>query len=263
MTLVAASAPVSRPGPRPTATSVLILAERGKIDLKAPVSRYLSGYAAGGKEDVTVEQLMLHVSGAIPDNAITDYAAGPASAIAKALALKPATQPGARFVYSDVNYIVLGELVKAVDGRSLDQFTAEEIYKPLGMADTSFLPDEAHKARAAPTEQRNGHWMRGEVHDPRSYALGGVAGHAGLFGTGADIARFGRAVVGGGEIDGRRLLPEGVVRRMLTPIPLPHDDIRSLAFDCDTGYAVSPRGGRFARGSTFGHTGFTGTMFWL
>jgi uncharacterized protein YbbC (DUF1343 family) len=249
--------------PLATATSVLILADRGKIDLKAPVSRYLSGYAAGSKEDVTVEQLMLHVSGAIPDNAMTDYAGGAVSAIGKVLALKPTTQPGARFVYSDMNYVVLGELVKAVDGRSLDKFAAEEIYGPLRMTDASFLPDEPHKARAAPTEQRNGHWMRGEVHDPRSYALGGVAGHAGLFGTGSDVARFCRTVLGGGEIDGKRTLPEGVVRRMTTPIPLPHGDVRSLAFDCDTGYAVAPRGGRFARGSTFGHTGFTGTMFWL
>jgi uncharacterized protein YbbC (DUF1343 family) len=238
--------------PLATATSVLLLAERGKVDLRAPVARYLSGYAAGGKEGVTVEQLLLHTSGAIADNALRDYDGGAAAAMEKVFGLKPTAAPGGRFVYSDVGYIVLGELVKAVDGRPLDRFAAEEIYAPLGTADLSFRPPEDRMARYAPTEQRNGRWMRGEVHDPRAFALGGVAGHAGLFGTGADVARYCRMILRGGEVGGRRVLRANT-----------GGNLRSRAFDCDTGYSVAPRGARFARGSTFGHTGFTGTMFWL
>lgn len=245
------------------ATSVMLLVERGKIDPKERVAKYLPEFAANGKENVTVEQLLMHRSGLIPDNPLDDYKDGPAEAIKRVMALKPQSTPGTKFAYSDVNYIVLGELVKAVSGKPLNQFAQEEIFGPLGMADTRYLPPASWRSRTAPTEQRGGHWMVGEVHDPRAYALGGFAGHAGLFGTAQDLARYCRMLLHGGALDGRRVLKESTVRLMTRPHRLPDGtDCRSYGFDVDTAYS-SCRGDRFEPGTTFGHTGFTGTMFWI
>jgi uncharacterized protein YbbC (DUF1343 family)/CubicO group peptidase (beta-lactamase class C family) len=245
------------------ATSVMILAERGKLKLTDPVAKYLPAFAANGKQAITVEQLLLHRGGLIPDNPLPDFDKGPAAALANVFSLAPQWPPGSRFAYTDVGYIVLGELVRAVDGRPLDRFAREEIFQPLGMKDTSYRPSDALRPRIAPTEKRGDHWMVGEVHDPRAYALGGVAGHAGLFGTADDLARYCRLILGGGQLDGKRILKETTVREMTRVRPMPDDgDARSYVFDVDTPYS-SPRGDRFPRGSSFGHTGFTGTMFWV
>ena len=249
--------------PIATATSVMLLAERGKIDLNEKVAAYLPAFAQNGKDDVTVAELLLHTGGLIADNALGDYDAGPSLAMAKVYGLEPTSPAGTAFTYSDVGYIVLADLVRAVDGRTIDRFAREEIFQPLGMNDTAYLPPAAWKARSAPTEQRDGDWMRGDVHDPRAWALGGVAGHAGVFSTAADLARYCRMVLNKGTLDGRRVLSEATVAEMTRPRPVPGGGVRSYGFDVDTGYAVAPRGGRFGRGTTFGHTGFTGTMFWI
>jgi uncharacterized protein YbbC (DUF1343 family)/CubicO group peptidase (beta-lactamase class C family) len=245
------------------ATSVMLLAERGKLNVKDPVAKYLPAFAANGKDKVTIENLLLHRGGLVPDNAIEDFKDGPAKALERVMALTPVAEPGTKFIYSDVGFIVLGEVVKTVSGKPLEQFARDEIFAPLRMADTSYRPPEALRPRIAPTEQRDGHWMVGEVHDPRAYALGGVAGHAGLFGTADDLARFCRMILGGGRLDGTRILSEATVREMTTPRPLPDgSDARTYGFDVDTPYS-SPRGDRFPHGTSFGHTGFTGTMFWM
>ena len=245
------------------ATSVMLLAERGKIDLKAKVSTYLPEFAANGKDVITVEQLLLHHGGLIPDNPLDDYKSGVDEAWRRVWALRPISTPGTKFAYTDVGYIVLGKLVEAVDGRPLDRFAREEIFGPLGMTNTSYMPPAEWNPRMAPTEQREGRWMVGEVHDPRAWALGGFAGHAGLFGTAADLSRYCRMILHGGTIEGRQILKPETVRLMTRPRALPDGTgCRTYGFDVDTGYS-SCRGERFEAGTTFGHTGFTGTMFWM
>jgi uncharacterized protein YbbC (DUF1343 family) len=245
------------------APSVMLLAERGKLSLRDPVCKYLPAFASNGKARITVEQLLLHRGGLVPDNPIADYDKGPREAIKRVMEQTPVAEPGTKFIYSDVGYIVLGELVRAVSGVPLEQFAQREIFAPLRMADTTYRPGESLKPRIAPTEQREGRWMVGEVHDPRAHALGGVAGHAGLFGTADDLARYCRMILGGGRLDGTRVLSDATVREMTTPRALPDgSDARTCGFDVDTPYS-SPRGDRFPRGTSFGHTGFTGTMFWM
>jgi serine-type D-Ala-D-Ala carboxypeptidase len=157
---------------------------------------------------------------------------------------------------------VLGELVRRVDGRRLDAFSREEIFVPL-MTQTMYLPPPQLKSRCAPTEKRDGGWMMGEVHDPRAYLMGGVAGHAGLFGTAEDVAAFCRMLINGGEFNGMRILSEETVARMSKMRCLPDGSgCRGYGVDIDTPFS-SCRGERFNRGTTFGHTGFTGTLFWI
>jgi CubicO group peptidase (beta-lactamase class C family) len=244
--------------PIATATSIMILVERGKIGLSDPVAKYIPQFGQNGKDKITVEQFLLHRGGLVADNPLADYQNGVDEALAKIDALPTRSEPGTKFVYTDVGFIMLGRLVQAVDGIRLDQFAREEIFVPLGMLDTAFLPDDSIRTRCAPTENRDGHWMLGEVHDPRAYALGGVAGHAGLFGTAADVARFCQMFTGGKSV----LKPE-TIKEMTTLNELPDGTGgRGYGLDITSSYS-SCRGDRFERGTTFGHTGFTGTMFWI
>jgi CubicO group peptidase (beta-lactamase class C family) len=250
--------------PMATATSILILAERGKLDLHAPVAKYIPEFGQNGKDTITVEQLLLHRGGLIADNPMKDYEDGPQLAMQRIWELKPRSEPGTKFVYTDVGPIVLGELVHRVSGKRLDEFARDEIFKPLGMSQTSFAPlDEDRLKRCAPTEKRNGRFMLGEVHDPRSYALGGVAGHAGLFGTAEDASKWCRMLINGGELDGKRVLSANTIAEMTKMRCLPDGTgCRGYGVDIDSSFS-SCRGQRFARGTTFGHTGYTGTMFWI
>ena len=246
-----------------TATSAMVLLDRGLIDLAAPVAKYLPEFGNNGKAAITVEQLLTHTSGLVADNPMTDYVDGPAKAIERIMASKPASPVGSKYVYSDVNFIVLGKLVERVGGKPLDRFAHDEVFAPLGMTDTAYNPPAAWRDRIAPTEKRNGAWIVGEVHDPRAYALGGVAGHAGVFSTARDVARWVRMINNGGALDGTRILSEATVKNMLTPRPLPDGKgSRGLGVDVDSPYAPSPRGDRFPAGTTFGHTGWTGTSLW-
>src|SRR5262249_12795187 len=146
-----------------------------------------------------VEQLMLHVGGLMADNAIGDYKDGREKALERVHALKPSYEPGSRFVYSDVGFIVLGELVAKLGGMPLDEFAAKHVFTPLGMNETGFRPPENLRPRIAPTEKAGDGWLRGEVHDPRARAMGGVAGHAGLFAPAVDLVRYARMMLHGGE----------------------------------------------------------------
>ncbi|HEX2971878.1 MAG TPA: exo-beta-N-acetylmuramidase NamZ domain-containing protein [Tepidisphaeraceae bacterium] len=245
------------------ATSIMMLADRGKLKLSDPVGKYLPPFACNGKEAITIEQLLLHQGGLVPDNPMSDYQSDPATALQCIYASSPRRAPGSAFWYSDVGYIVLGQVVRAVDGRSLDQFAREEIFQPLAMRDSGYKPSPDLQSRCAPTEMRDGHWMVGEVHDPRAYALGGVAGHAGVFSTADDLARFCRMILHAGQLDGHRILSEQAIHDMTQPRSLPDGTgCRTYGFDVDTPYS-STRGDRFERGTTFGHTGFTGTMLWI
>jgi CubicO group peptidase (beta-lactamase class C family) len=184
--------------PVATASAVMTLVEEGRVRLGDPVVTYLPEFGAGGgeREKVTVEQLLAHRSGLVADDPMDLYA-GPLSEIwAKKHRTRLATPPGRRFVYSDAGYEVLGELVRAVTGETLDVYARKAVFEPLGMTETEFRPigkgGRLPAARIAPTERRDGAFLRGEVHDPRARALGGVAGHAGLFGTADDLARYAR-----------------------------------------------------------------------
>lgn len=248
-----------------TATSVMILVERGQVRLGDPVARYIPEFAAMGKRNITVEQLMTHRSGFPPDNDLTDYEQGPDKAFQNIWNLAPIAEAGSRFIYSDVNYIVLAELVRRVAGKPLDEFAAENIFRPLGMKDTGFKPAASLQPRIAPTEEREGHWMRGEVHDPRAYLLGGVAGHAGVFSTADDLAIYCQMILGHGQYRGARVLsPLGVIRMTEARASggnASDGNARGLGWDVMTGYS-SNRGDLFPLGS-FGHTGFTGGSIWI
>jgi uncharacterized protein YbbC (DUF1343 family)/CubicO group peptidase (beta-lactamase class C family) len=244
-----------------TATSVMILIDRGEVSLTDPVSRYIPEFSQNGKEAVTIEQLLRHRGGFIADNPLDDYRDGPQQAMERIWRLKPIYEPGSKFLYTDVGYIVLGELVRRVSGQSVDQFSHDNIFSPLGMDETTFHPDAFLRSRTAPTEVREGRWMRAEVHDPRSYLLGGVAGHAGLFSTARDVSVFAQMMLGKGERRGRRILSPGAVTAMISPGTTPHGQARGLGWDIDTGFS-SIRGELFPVGG-FGHTGFTGTSLWI
>lgn len=248
-----------------TAPSVMILVEEGKIRLSEPVARYLPEFGAGGgdREKVTVEHLLTHRAGFPPDDPLDLYTGSPEEIFARKYA-RPLERPaGAEFVYSDVGYEVLGELVLRVSGERLDVFAEKRIFRPLGMKDTTFLP-LAHgipASRIAPTQERDGNWMRGNVHDPRAFAVGGVAGHAGLFSTADDLAKFCRMILAGGRLGRARILSPLGVLALTRPRFYGDGRVRALGFDVATGYS-SNRGDLFPIGS-FGHTGFTGTSLWI
>ena len=247
--------------PIATATSIMLLIEQGKLRLSDCVAQYIPEFAANGKDAITVEHLLLHTSGLIADNPLADYRDGPAQAFKRIHALGTVSPPGERFTYSDVGFIVLGELIQRVSGQPLDVFARQHIFVPLGMADTTFRPSGTLQERAAPTEKIKDHWLTGEVHDPRSRALEGVAGHAGLFATADDMALYAQMLLDGGISQGQRILSPRTVRLMTLPHPVPRG-LRSYGWDVQTGYSGN-RGELFTPGQGFGHTGFTGTSLWI
>jgi uncharacterized protein YbbC (DUF1343 family) len=247
--------------PVATASSVMLLVEQGKIDLAAPVSQYIPDFGQNGKEEVTVYQLLTHQSGLLPDNSIDDYNDGPAAALDRIHALPLRAPPRTRFIYSDVNFITLGELVQTVSGMNVHEFSRHHIYEPLSMSETGYLPPDERRQRAAPTEQREGRWMQGEVHDPRAYKLDGVAGHAGLFSTAEDLAVFAQMLLGGGEYQGVRILKPETVELMTRGNEVPGGGYRALGWDSRSGY--SSNRGDLLSARAFGHGGFTGTVLWI
>ncbi|MCG8648974.1 MAG: beta-lactamase family protein, partial [Pirellulales bacterium] len=213
-----------------------------------------------GKEKITVSDLLLHVGGLIPDNALKDYDDGPQRAWERICDLEPTAPRGEKFTYTDVGFIVLGELVHRVSGQPLDQFAVDNIFRPLGMRETMFNPNEELCRRAAATEQRNGQWMVGQVHDPRAYRLEGVAGHAGLFSTAGDLVKFGQMLLAGGHTESVRILAQNTVTRMTKPRQVPRGT-RTFGWDHQSPYSRN-RGEAFSP-SAFGHGGFTGTVLWI
>jgi len=252
--------------PVATATSIFILREQGKLKLEDPVSKFWPEFGQNGKDKITIEQCLLHISGLLADNSVTDYDDGRAKALERITALKLENEPGSKFRYSDVGFIVLGEIVERVSGQSLADFARKNIFQPLGMNDTGFHKiaediSPAMVSRLAPTTKENGHWLAGEVHDPRARRLGGVAGHAGLFSTAGDLAIFCRMILHGGEYIGKRILTKESVQKMTETCLVPGGR-RTRGWDMDTAYSKN-RGDFFPKDKSFGHTGFTGTSLWL
>lgn len=246
--------------PIATATSIMRLVERKLVDPDAPVPRYIPEFAVNGKQGITVRQLLTHTGGLVPDNSINDYKNGPAEAFRRIHELQTVYQPGTEFRYSDVGFIELGEIVERVTGKNIHEYSRENLFEPLGMRETTYLPDASLRKRAAVTQQRDNHWMQGEVHDPRAYALGGIAGHAGLFSTANDLALFAQMLINEGCLNGYRALRPETVRLMTAPVKVP-GGFRTLGWDSRSVYS-SNRGDLFSA-SAFGHGGFTGTTFWI
>jgi uncharacterized protein YbbC (DUF1343 family)/CubicO group peptidase (beta-lactamase class C family) len=240
----------------------MVLIEQGKLRLSDKVAKHWPEFAANGKQDVTVEQCLLHTTGLTADNAIGDYAGGRAKAFENIANLKLEVPAGTRFKYSDVGFLVLGELVQRVGKMPLDEFARKHVFDPLKMADSGYTPGDGLKKRAAPTGKRDGKLISGDVHDPRAFAVGGVAGHAGLFGTADDLGRYCRMLLRDGELDGKRVLSPLTVKLFTEGRAVPPSGQRSPGWDVDTGFTAQ-RGELFPAGDGFGHTGFTGTSVWI
>jgi uncharacterized protein YbbC (DUF1343 family) len=249
--------------PLMTATAVMQLYEQGKIGPNDPASRYLPEFGANGKQDITIRQLLAHYSGLPPDLTLTDEWEGKQEAYRRAFAVAPAHPAGVQFVYSDINYIVLGALVEKLSGLTLDEYCRRFIIAPLGLMHTRFLPPESWKPLIAPTQYDHGVMLRGVVHDPTSRRMGGVAGHAGLFSTADDVAILAQNLLD--RLAGRPSkfpLSRIVLQKMVVPEqPATGTSLRGFGWDIDSPYS-SNRGTLFPVGS-FGHTGFTGTSLWM
>jgi CubicO group peptidase (beta-lactamase class C family) len=242
-------------------TAMMLLVESGQVDLQAPVQRYIHEFQGRGKEAVTVRHLLTHSSGLPAWRPLYKEADGPAAALALAIATPLDTTPGLRMVYSDLGAILLGEMVSRVAGMPLDVFLRDRVFEPLGMRETMFRPPASMLQRIAPTEidpWRQRH-LRGEVHDENAFALGGVSAHAGLFSTARDLTRIARMFLGGGMLEGERFLSPETIDRFtaVQDSALSH---RALGWETPNG---TNSAGRLMSQRSFGHTGFTGTSFWV
>jgi len=256
-----------------TTTAVMRLIEQGRIRLNDSVASFIPGFERYGKNAITIRHLLTHVSGLRPDVDLADPWKGYDTVIELARDEIPASAPGERFIYSDINFFLLGDIVARVSGIPLDQYLRQEVFQPLGMVDTEFKPPASKQPRIAPTERCSemAEWpcntpdasvLRGTVHDPTARRMGGVAGHAGLFGTARDLARFARMLLNGGRLGTARVLSPSTVAKMTSPATPPGMvSVRGLGWDIDTSFS-SNRGELFPIGS-FGHTGFTGTSIWV
>jgi uncharacterized protein YbbC (DUF1343 family)/CubicO group peptidase (beta-lactamase class C family) len=243
-----------------TTSSVMRLVQLGQIKLNDPVAKYIPEFAQNGKEDVTIRQLLTHYSGLRADLDLKPEWSGQEEGYRLANAEKLVTPPGSTFLYSDINFIVLGELVQRVSRLALNMYAESFVFSPLGMTTTRFLPPQSWFLRLAPTtkDERSGVMLRGVVHDPAARMMGGVAGHAGVFSTADDTARFAQALLNGGSPVWSRL----IVEKMTTPQQPPNLTVlRGLGWDIDSPFS-SNRGELLPVGS-FGHTGFTGTSLWI
>ncbi|HUQ92715.1 MAG TPA: exo-beta-N-acetylmuramidase NamZ domain-containing protein [Bryobacteraceae bacterium] len=246
-----------------TTASLMKLFDQGQIRLSDKVTVYLPGFQ-NGKSDITIRHLLTHFSGLRPDVDLEPAWSGYDLGVRKALVDRPVAQPGERFIYSDINFILLGEIVYKLSGKPLDRYAKENIFDPIGMKHTLFQPAPGLRSRIAPTERYPGmaEPLRGVVHDPTTRYMGGVAGHAGLFTTADDLGKFAAMMLNQGEVNGQYLISPLTIRKFTEPQTPPDQTIlRGLGFDIDSQYS-SNRGELFPIGS-FGHTGFTGTSLWM
>jgi uncharacterized protein YbbC (DUF1343 family)/CubicO group peptidase (beta-lactamase class C family) len=245
-----------------TTPAVLLLVQRKQLALDMPVMNYWPEFGRGGKETITIRHLLTHTAGLRAGLNQSLEWTGYRAAMDLVCGEIPVDSPGSVFRYSDINFIVLGELVRRVSGQSLDEFAAREIFRPLKMRDTDFNPPTDRLSRIAPTEWWQGTMLHGQVHDPVARRMGGVAGHAGLFTTASDLARYARMMLRLGELDGVRILHPNTVQLMTQVQTPPRLDVRrGLGWDMESDYS-HPRGNLFPLGS-YGHTGWTGTCLWI
>src|SRR5437870_4803077 len=262
-----------------TTTSIMMLIEQGKLRLNDSVMKFIPEMKGGGRDAITIENLLTHMTGFAPDFDLRERWIGYDEAMKRLYRESLRSQPGTRFVYSDINYIALGEVVHRVSGLMLDEFARRNIFAPLGMRDTGFRPDARLKARIAPTEKRRGQmnylgdtgadagpedeqWLHGQVNDPTSFRMSGIAGHAGLFSTADDLATFCQMLLNGGVFNGVRILGPMTIATMTRPHAVAENgSARGLGWDIATSFSTN-KGDLFPLGS-FGHTGFTGTSIWI
>ena len=242
-----------------TATAIMQLWEQGKLRMNDPVAKYLPEFGQNGKQDITIRQLLVHYSGLAPDLDLAKKWEGKERAYRMAFEEAPERAPGAAFVYSDINFVVLGALVERLSGEPLDEYAAKHIFAPLGMNETRFVPPHSWEPRIAPTEEdENHHLLRGVVHDPTARRMGGVAGHAGVFSTADDLALFAQALLDGG----RGVLTPATIAKMTAPQqPVNGTAVQGFGWDIDSPFSTN-RGELLPVGG-YGHTGFTGTSLWI
>ena len=267
-----------------TTTAVMTLVEEGRLRLNDAVASHIPGFERYGKGGIQVRHLLTHVSGLRPDVDLHPWT-GYDAAIELAKDEVPASAPGEAFVYSDINFFLLGDIVQRITGQTLDAYLKARVFEPLGMTETGFLPPKSLLPRIAPTERcaEQDAWpckrpdampLRGVVHDPTARRMGGIAGHAGLFSTARDLQRFAQMLLGRGRLGtpvlrsasregGLRVLSAATVTAMTSPqTPAGMTSVRGLGWDIDTSYS-SNRGDLFPAGTSYGHTGFTGTSLWI
>ena len=247
-----------------TAPSVMLLVQKGRLKLDDPVSKYLPAFGQAGKKKITLRQLLVHYSGLPADlrktkrRPITSK-----NALSRIYQARLVAPPGQRFIYSDLGFVVLGKVVEKVTGQSLARFAQENIFSPLGMASTGFLPHPEVIPNIAPTERlKEGGMLRGQVHDPLASKLGGIAGDAGLFSTARDLARFCQMFLQHGSLNGVEIFRPETVALMTSPqSPDGKPDIRGFGWDIQSTY--SSLKGSFFSAASYGHTGYTGTSLWI
>jgi uncharacterized protein YbbC (DUF1343 family) len=240
-------------------SAMMKLYDEGKFKPDDLVTKYLPEFQ-GGHSSITIRNLMTHYSGLPPDLILEPAWSGYETGIHKALTEKPTAPPGTKFVYSDINFELVGEIVHRLSGMPENEYVQKILFTPLGMKDTGYLPDPSLKSRIAPTEeQKDGDVLRGVVHDPTARYMGGVAGHAGVFSTADDLAKFCQMILDGGE----GLFSPSTIKMFTSPASPPGEkDVRGLGWDIDSRYSGN-RGNLFPIGTSFGHTGFTGTSIWI
>lgn len=239
-------------------TAAMILYDEGKLRLDARVVDFLPAFAGPNKDRVTIAHLLTHRSGLPAGRQLWKTARTPAEAHAQVLETNLQTRPGAVFNYSDLGPVVLGMVIERITGKSLDIFTAERVFAPLGMTDTEYLPDPSLRTRIAPTEMTppRGYPILGEVHDEAAFTLGGVSGHAGLFSTATDLSVFAQMMLNGGTFNGVRIVSDTTIARFIRPVA----DHRALGWEV----ANQERGaGEYLSARAYGHVGYTGTSLWI
>jgi CubicO group peptidase (beta-lactamase class C family) len=247
-----------------TTTAAMILVDEGKLDLDAPVARYLPGFTGPDKERVTVRHLLAHASGMDWWAPLYREIQGKAAYLERVETMALVNEPGTKELYSDLGVILLGGILERVSGVPLDRFVARRVLEPLGMRDTLFRPPTDLLARIPPTE-RDDEWRKrvvhGEVHDENAFAMGGIAPHAGLFSTAPDLARFAQMMVSRGRYKGRPIVERSTVRLFTQRAGIVPGSGRALGWD--TKSAQGSTAGTLFSPSSFGHTGFTGTSLWV
>ncbi len=241
-----------------TTTAVMILFDEGKLRLDDQVSKYIPEFSGGGKDNVTLRMLLEHRSGLPAGRDLWRIAHTPEEARAAVISTPLFATPGQYYEYSDLGADMLGFTVEAVTGEKLDTFMARRVFTPLGMTDTYFRPDASLRGRIAPTEitPPRGYPLRGEVHDENAYALGGVAGHAGLFSTASDLSIFAQMMLNGGSYNGTRIVADSTVQLFTRRAA----GTRALGWDTCAG---SFGCGKYMGAEAYGHTGYTGTSLWI
>jgi CubicO group peptidase (beta-lactamase class C family) len=243
-----------------TAPSIMKLVEEGRIGLLDPVVKWFPEFAGKGKDDLLVLHLLTHTSG------LRDICPSKNDSLEKLIErtadLRLEERPGERFHYADINFMILGELVRRVSGDRLDVYASKNIFEPLRMRDTGFNPDQRNIIRCAATLASDNSYRFGRVQDPTAYQFGGVAGHAGVFSTADDLSRYFRMILNGGTLDGRRILDARTVEQMTIPYFFQNGKImRGLGWDISSPFS-SPRGNSLSKYS-FGHTGYSGSSVWI